>query len=142
MTLLAPGQSCIHVHSSSMYLNTCNYPIEICISAFHLRHLCIPTILVKATHNIKHHSWNNAIHDMHETGPTGAWVPHDADNCCLTVLTAFCYCYFAVVCMLYTTCFVPGHYMFHYCIMQLLNQVPLKLNKSNSSSNTLKSFKS
>jgi len=35
------------------YLNTCGHPIEIYISAFHLRHLCIPTRLVKATHNIK-----------------------------------------------------------------------------------------
>jgi len=35
------------------YLNTCDHPIEIYISAFHLRHLCIPTRLVKATYNIK-----------------------------------------------------------------------------------------
>jgi hypothetical protein len=54
MSLLAPGQSCIHVLSSSMYaINTCDHPIEIYKSAFHLRHLCISTRLVKATHNIK-----------------------------------------------------------------------------------------
>jgi hypothetical protein len=34
-------------------LLTHDYPIEIYISAFHLRHLCIPTRLVKSTHNIK-----------------------------------------------------------------------------------------
>jgi hypothetical protein len=34
-------------------INTCDHPIEIYISVFHLRHLCISTRLVKATHNIK-----------------------------------------------------------------------------------------
>jgi hypothetical protein len=54
MPLLVPGQSCIHVLSSSMYdILTHDYLIEIYISDFHLRHLCISTPLVKATHNIK-----------------------------------------------------------------------------------------
>jgi hypothetical protein len=34
-------------------LNTCDHSIEIYISAFHLRHLCISTRLIKAIHNIK-----------------------------------------------------------------------------------------
>jgi hypothetical protein len=54
MPLLTPGLSCIHVLSSSMYdLNTCDYSIEIYISSFPLKLLCILTRLVKATHNIK-----------------------------------------------------------------------------------------
>jgi hypothetical protein len=54
MPLFAPGQSCIHVLSSSMYdLNTCDHQIEICISSFSLKLLCILIRIVKATHNIK-----------------------------------------------------------------------------------------
>jgi hypothetical protein len=34
-------------------INTCDHPIEIYISAFPWRHLCISTRLVKATHNVK-----------------------------------------------------------------------------------------
>jgi hypothetical protein len=35
------------------HLNTCDHLIEIYISVFHLRHLCMPTRLVKDTHRIK-----------------------------------------------------------------------------------------
>jgi hypothetical protein len=35
------------------------------------------------------------------TGSTGASVPHDADNWCLTTATLLLYCCW---CMLYTTC--------------------------------------
>jgi hypothetical protein len=85
------------------HLNTCDYPIEIYISAFHLRHLCIPTCLVKATHNIKTSLIKQCYTWYAWTKSIGAWVPHDADNFCLTVYTAalLLYCCW---CMLYTTC--------------------------------------
>jgi hypothetical protein len=74
---------------------------------------------------------------MHETGFTRAWVSHDADNCYLTVFTATLLCLLrsvAVVLLLYVCsilhaiCSVLDQYMFHYCIMLLLNHVILKLN--------------
>jgi hypothetical protein len=74
------------------YLNTCGHPIEIYISAFHLRHLCIPTRLVKATHNIKPslikqcytwYAWTRAT---------------DTDTLLILIY------YTTGVCMLYTTC--------------------------------------
>jgi len=85
MPLLTPEQSCIHVLSSSMYdILTHDYPIEIYISAFPLRHLCIPIRLVKATNNIK----TSLIKQCY------AWI--GANNAADTDT--------AGVCMLYTTC--------------------------------------
>jgi hypothetical protein len=84
---------------------------------------------------------------MHETGSTGAWVPHDANNYCLIVLTAalllYCCCMYALYYMLYALCLTSICFTTVSCykIMLLLNHVPLKLNKYNISLYTLKSFK-
>jgi hypothetical protein len=53
------------------------------------------------------------IDDMHETGSTVAWVPHDADNCCLIVYTTAV----DVCSILHALCPVLDQYIFHYCIM-------------------------
>jgi len=70
---------------------------------------------------------------MHETGYADTL---DTD---MLILLGYVYS------ILHALCSVPDQYMFHYCIMLkimlLLNQISLKLNKSNISSNTLKSFK-
>jgi hypothetical protein len=81
---------------------------------------------------------------MHETGSTGAWVPHDADNCCLTVYTAALLLWmYALSYMFYALCLTSIYFIIVSCykIMQLLNHVILKLNKSSILSNTLKLFK-
>jgi hypothetical protein len=81
---------------------------------------------------------------MHETKSTGAWVPHDADNCCLTVYTAaLLLLMYALYYMLYALCLTSIYFIIVSCykIMQLLTHVLLKLNKSYILSNTLKSFK-
>jgi len=158
-------QSCIHVLSSSMYdILTHDYPIEIYISVFHLRHLCISTCLVKATHNIKTSLIKQCYTCYAWTGANNAadtdmllillyclyWYAADTDM--LLILLYCWYCYAAdililLVCMLYSTCSMfrawPVYFslLYHAEIMQLLNHVLLKLNKSNILSNTLKSFK-
>jgi hypothetical protein len=76
------------------HLNTYDYPIEIYISVFHLRHLCIPTRLVKATHNIK-----TSLMKQCYTWYAWNW---EFDNCCLTVYTVALLLYYCW-CMLYTT---------------------------------------
>jgi hypothetical protein len=88
------------------YLNTCNHPIEIYVSAFHLRHLCILTRLVKTTHNIKTSLIKQCYTWYAWTGANNA-----ADTDMLLILLCFWYCYPAdtdililLVCMLYTTC--------------------------------------
>jgi hypothetical protein len=80
---------------------------------------------------------------MHETRSTRAWVPHDTDNCCLTVYTTVLLLIYALYYLLYTLCLTSIYFttVSFYKIMQLLNHVLLKLNKSNILSNTLKSFK-
>jgi hypothetical protein len=117
------------------YLNTCDHPIEIYMSAFHLRHLCIPTSLVKTTYNIKTslikqcytwYAWN--------WGYWYYWYWYASETDILILLGYVCY-------ILHALCSVLDQYIFHYCIMLLLNHVPLKLNKFDISSNTLKSFK-
>jgi hypothetical protein len=138
------------------YLNTCDHPIEIYISAFHLRHLCIPTRLIKAIHNIKTILIKQCYIWYAWTGATDA-----ADTDMLLILLYYWYCWYwyvadtadtdilillGYVCsILHALWYVLDQYMFHYCIMLkimlLLNPVPLKLNKSNISLNTLKSFK-
>jgi hypothetical protein len=136
MPLLAPGQSCIHVLSSSMYdILTQDYPIEIYISAFHLRHLYISTRLVKATHNIKTslikqcYTWYAWLGLLGRRSPT---MLITVVLLCILLL----YCCTAVLLlyyMLYALCLTS--ICFHYCIMLkimlLLNHVLLKLNKSN-----------
>lgn len=89
---------------------------------------------------------------MHEIGFTGAWAPHDADNYCSTMFTVvycillllyYC-CMYALYYMLYASCLTSIYFTTVSCykIVLLLNHVPLKLNKSNILSNTLKSVKS
>jgi len=148
MPLFAPGQSCIHVLSSSMYdLNTCDHQIEICISSFSLKLLCILIRIVKATHNIKTSLIKQCYICYAWTGANNATFTD-----MLLILICCWYCYAAdililLVCMLYTTCSMfcawPVYIslLYHAEIMQLLNHVLLKLNKSNILSNTLKSFK-
>jgi hypothetical protein len=77
------------------------------------------------------------IHDMHETGFTGAWVSHDADNCCLTVYTAILLLMYALYYMLYALCLTSIYFTTVSCckIIQLLYRVLLKLNKFNILSN-------
>jgi hypothetical protein len=108
------------------YLNICDHPIEIHISAFHLRHLCISTRLVKATHNIK----TSLIKQCYTCYAwTGATDTADTDMLLILILLGY------VCSILHALCSVLDQYMFHYCIMLkimlLLNPVPLKLNKSN-----------
>jgi hypothetical protein len=131
------------------HLNTCDHPIEIYISAFHLRHLYISTRLVKATHNIKISLIKQCYIWYAWTGANNA---ADAD---MLLILLCCWYWYAtdivililLVCMLYTTCSMfcawPVYIslLYHAEIMQLLNHVFLKLNKSNILSNTLKSFK-
>jgi hypothetical protein len=101
----------------------------------------------KSTHSIKTslikqcyiwYAWTEAI--------------NTADTDILLILLCCWYWYAAdililLVCMLYTTCSMfcawPVYIslLYHAEIMQLLNHVLLKLNKSNILSNTLKSFK-
>jgi hypothetical protein len=80
------------------------------------------------------------------------WYWYAADTVILLILICCWYCYVADtdtagLCMLYTTCSMfcawPVYIslLYHAEIMQLLNHVLLKLNKSNILSNTLKSFK-
>jgi hypothetical protein len=96
------------------HLNTRDYPIEIYISDFHLRHLCIPTHLVKATHNIK-------TSLMKQCYTWCAW------NCVCWYYwywyAYYCWC----MLILHALCSVLDQYIFHYCIMLVLNHVPLKL---------------
>jgi hypothetical protein len=92
------------------HLNTCDHPIEIYISAFNLRHLCIPTRIVKSTHNIK----TSLIKQWYTWYAwTGAIDTTDTDM--LLILLCCWHCYAANtdmlliywywwVCMLYTTC--------------------------------------
>jgi hypothetical protein len=142
--------------------NSCNRPIEIYISTFHLRYLCILTRLVKTTHNIKTslikqcytwHAWtgaNNAADTDMLLILLCCWYWYAADTDMLLILLCYWYWYavdtdilILLVCMLYTTCSMlcawPVYIslLYHAEIMLLLNHVPLKLNKSN----TLKSFK-
>jgi hypothetical protein len=142
MPLLAPEQSCIHVLSSSMYdILTHDYPIEIYISAFHLRHLCIPTRLVKTTHNIKTslikqcYTWYAWLGLLGRLSPTMLITA-----VLLCILLLYCCTTVDVCSILHALCSVLDQYMFHYCIMLkimlLLNHVLLKLNKSNILSNT------
>jgi hypothetical protein len=138
------------------YLNTCNHPIEIYISAFHLRHLSIPTRLVKATHNIKMslikqcYTWNawpranNAVDTDMLLILLCFWYWYVADTILLLILIYwYCWGMYALYYMLYALCLTSIYFTIVSCykIMLLLNQVPSKLNKSNISSNTLKSFK-
>lgn len=120
------------------HLNTCDYPIEIYISAFHLRHLCILTRLVKGTHNIK-----TSLIKQCYTWYAWNWVCWyclywyvDTDILILLLMYALYYMFYALC--LTSICFTT---VSCYKIMQLLNHIPLKLNKSNILSNTLKSFK-
>jgi len=89
------------------YLNTCDHPIEIYISAFHLRHLCIPTRLIKAIHNIKTILIKQCYIWYAWTGATDA---ADTDMLLILLILICCwYCWYwyidtAGVCMLYTTC--------------------------------------
>jgi hypothetical protein len=88
------------------HLNTCNHLIEIYISAFHLRHLCIPTHLVKVIHNIKTSLIKQCYIWYAWTGATDV-----ADTDMLQILICYWYCWHkytdtAGVCMLYTTCYM------------------------------------
>jgi hypothetical protein len=94
------------------HLNTCVYPIEIYISVFHLRHLCIPTRLIKATHNIK----TSLIKQCYTWY---AWTEY-ADTDMLILLFNCVYCCFTVVdvcSILHALCCVLDQYIFHYYIM-------------------------
>jgi hypothetical protein len=75
---------------------------------------------------------------MHETEAIDTADTDTADIDMLILLGYICS-------ILHALCSVLDQYIFHYCIMLkimlLLNHVPLKLNKFNISSNTLKSFK-
>jgi hypothetical protein len=82
------------------HFNTCVHLIEIYISAFHLRHLCIPTRLVKTTHNIKTslikqcYTWN-------------AWTGvTDTDMLLILLILIYWYCWgmYALYYMLYALC--------------------------------------
>jgi hypothetical protein len=138
------------------YLNTCNHPIEIYISAFHLRHLCIPTRLVKAIHNLNTSLIKQCYTWYAWTGANNAadtdmllillcfWYWYVADTILLLILIYwYCWGMYALYYMLYALCLTSIYFTIVSCykIMLLLNQVPSKLNKSNISSNTLKSFK-
>jgi len=104
------------------------------------KHFSLKTLIHK---NITH---KTMLYMICMTGSIGASVPHDADNWCLTMYptTLQLYCCW---CMIYTTCSMfcawPVYFslLCHAEIMQLLNHVLLKLNKSNILSNHLKSFK-
>jgi hypothetical protein len=118
----------------------------------------------KTTHNIKTTLTKQCYISYAWTGANNAadtdmllillccWYWYAADTVRLLILICCWYCYAAdililLVCMLYTTCSMfrawPVHIsqLCHAEIMQLLNLVLLKLNKSSSLSNTLKSFK-
>jgi hypothetical protein len=119
------------------HFNTCDHPIEIYISAFYLRHLCIPTRLVKTIHKtslIKQcyiwYAW------------TGATDATDTDMLQILIYW-YCWGMYALYYMLYVLYLTIIYFTTVSCykIMQLLNHVFLKLNKSNILSNTLKSFK-
>jgi hypothetical protein len=86
------------------HLNKCDYPIEIYISVFHLRHLCIPTRLVKATHNIKTSLIKQCYTWYAWTGATDT-----ADTDILILLGYVCS-------ILHALCSVLDQYIFHYCI--------------------------
>jgi hypothetical protein len=75
------------------HLNTCDHPIEIYISAFHLRHLCIPTRLVKATHNIKTSLIKQCLYMI--CMKLGILI---------LLILIFWYCWYCCWCMLYTIC--------------------------------------
>jgi hypothetical protein len=125
------------------YLNTCNHPIEIYISAFHLRHLSISTRLEKVTHNIK----TSLIKQCYTWY---AW--NGANNAADSVIMILIYCWYwyaadtagmyALYYMLYVLCLTSIYFTTVSCykIMQLPNHVLLKLNKSNISPNSLNSF--
>jgi hypothetical protein len=72
---------------------------------------------------------------MHETGFIKAWVPHDANNCSLTVFTAVLLYYATVVLLLYVCSII------HALCFVLAKSCSLKTKQSNILSNTLKSLK-
>jgi len=164
MPLLAPGQSCIHVLSSSMYdLNTWLSDRNI-HKIFFMKTLMHTNTSRKTTHSIKTslikqcyicYAWigaNNAADIDMLLILLCCWYCYAADTVMLLILICCWYCFAAdililLVCMLYTTCSMfcawPVYIslLYHAEIMQLLNHVLLKLNKSSILSNTLKSFK-
>jgi len=164
MPLLALGQSCIHVLWSSMYdLNTWLSDRNI-HKIFFVKILMHTNTSSKTTQNIKAsltkqcyicYAWtraNNAADTDMLLILLCCCYCYAADTDMLLILLCCWYCYDAdimilLVCMLYTTCSMfrawPVYIslLCHAEIMQLLNHVLLKLNKSNILSNTLKSFK-
>jgi hypothetical protein len=151
MPLLAPGQSCIHVLSSSMYdLNTWLSDRNI-HKIFFMKTFMHTNTSSKTTHNIKT-SLTKQCYICYACLNVLLILPQCADTVTLLILICCWYCYTAdililLVCMLYTTCSMfrawPVYIslLCHAEIMQLLNHVLLKLNKSSILPNTLKSFK-
>jgi hypothetical protein len=97
---------------------THDYPIEIYINAFHLRHLCIPTRLVKATHNIKTSLIKQCYTWYAWLGLLGLPSPTMLITAVLLCLLLLYYCTTVDVCsILHALCSVLDQYIFHYCIM-------------------------
>jgi len=155
MPLLAPGQSCIHVLSSSMYdLNTWLSDRNI-YKIFFMKTLMHTNTSSKTIHSIKTSLIKQCYICYAWTGANNA---ADTDMLLILLCCWYCYaddtavqircwyCYAAdililLVCMLYTTCSMfcawPVYIslLYHAEIMHLLNHVLLKLNKSSILSN-------